>query len=136
MYWQNTKGKQLGVGTYKDNEIIDGLQILNLLDNTVQTYYKNSLRDGVQKVFNSSGKLVANMTYKNDLLILDETLNPLINKMVTCTYKDNQPLNGRYFEYKPMYNYYDEFIFENGIQKIHNRYTEDKDGKLKLYESK
>ncbi len=136
VYWRTAKGIPLGLGTYKNHKIIDGLNVLNLLDNTVYTYYKNKLREGVQKVYDSNGKLIANMTYKNDQLILDKTLNPLTNKMVSCTYKDNQPLNGRYFEYKPMYNYYDEFIFENGIQKNHNRYTKDKDGKVKLSESK
>ncbi len=136
VYWRTAKGRPLGLGIYKDNKIIEGLRVLNLLDNTVYTYYKNSLREGIQKVYNSNGKLIANMTYKSDQLILDETLNPLTNKMVACTYKNNQPLDGRYFEYKPMYNYYDEFVFENGIQKKHNRYAEDKDGNLKLYESK
>jgi len=124
VYWITAKGIQLGFGIYKNHKIIDGLNVLNLLDNTVYTYYKNKLREGLQKVYDSNGKLIANMTYKNDQLILDETLNPLTNKMVTCTYKDNQPLNGRYFEYKPMHNYYNEFIFENGKLITKNRYFE------------
>ncbi len=132
VYWRTATGKQLGFGTFKNRKIIDGLKVLNLLDNTVITNYKNSLKEGVQKVYDSNGKLIANMTFKNDQLILDETLNPLNNKMVTCTYKDNQPLNGRWFEYKPMYKYYDEYVYENGILKTHNRYTENENHKLKL----
>lgn len=130
IYWRTNKNKNIGFGTYKNNKIINGLHVLNLLDNTIFTYYKNKKREGIQKVYDNKGLLVAKMTYKDDFLTLDETLNPLTNKMVRCTYKDNTPFNGQYFVFKPMYDYYEEYVFKNGIQKEYNRYAKNEKGKL------
>ncbi|WP_159023723.1 toxin-antitoxin system YwqK family antitoxin [Formosa sp. L2A11] len=135
IYWRTANGKELGSGTFRGPNCIDGLRVLNLLDNTVYMNYKNGLREGIQKLFDSKGRLIANMTYKNDKLIRDENFNPLTNKMVTCTYKDNIPFEGRYFEYKPMYKTYTEYVYKNGTLTHRNLYNVQEDDSLTLTDS-
>ncbi|WP_136467424.1 hypothetical protein [Flagellimonas onchidii] len=137
VYWMTNDGKQqIGVGIYDgvNNKIIDGLDIQNNFLIAVHTYYKNSKREGIQKVF-YEGNLLTEQTFANDVVILERSINPLTGKTVEINFRNGKPYNGRLFQFNQIYEYYDEFIYKEGVVLIKNRY-ELVDGKLKLNTTK
>ncbi|PCH76920.1 MAG: hypothetical protein COB98_04840 [Flavobacteriaceae bacterium] len=122
VYWRTNTGKKIGVGIYRDDEIYEGLEVLNLLSNTLFTHYKNGKKDGIQKVFDTGGKLISEKTFVRDTLMLDKTWHPITGEILECIYKNDRGFQGRFIDYNPIYEYYREFIFEKGKLITKNRY--------------
>lgn len=131
VYWFTSKGKKIGFGIYKNHTIQDGLEVINDFSNTFFTNYIKGKKNGIHKVIDSEGTLVSQKLFKNDQLISDKTPHPITGEIITCIYKNNEAFEGRFFEYNPIYNYYDEHIFKKGKQVKKNRYVKE-NGKLKL----
>ncbi len=133
IYWMNNQGdKLIGVGIYdsKNSNIIDGLNISNSLLISVHTNYKDSKREGVQKVF-YEGKLLSEQIFLDNIIVLERSINPLTLETVEINFKDGEPYNGQLFQFNQIYEYYNEFIYKEGIVIIKNHY-ELVDGKLIL----
>ncbi|KGK28731.1 hypothetical protein [Cellulophaga sp. E6(2014)] len=133
VYWRNTKGdKLIGVGIYPSSstEIIEGLKIENNSSIAVHTHYKDSKREGIQQVFYKDA-LLAEQTFVNDVVVLERSKNPLNGKTVEINFKEGEPYTGHLFQFDQVYEYYNEFIYEEGIVLIKNHY-ELLDGVLKL----
>ncbi|NRS90366.1 hypothetical protein HNQ02_003306 [Flavobacterium sp. 7E] len=128
----NKGDKLIGMGIYHSSsyEIIDGLDISNNSLITVQTNYKNSKKEGVQKVL-YEGKLLTEQTFVNNVVILERSINPLTGETVEINFKDGEPYNGRLFQFDQYNEYYNEFIYKQGVVIIKNHY-EWVNGKLKL----
>jgi len=133
IYWMSNKGdKLIGIGIYgrSSSEIIDGLEISNNFLIAVHTNYKNGKREGVQKVFYEN-KLLAEQTFVNDVVVLERSINPLTNETVEINFKEGKPYNGQLFQFDQVYEYYNEFIYKEGVVILKNHY-ELIDGKLQL----
>ncbi|WP_435315146.1 hypothetical protein [Cellulophaga fucicola] len=121
VYWYTSKGKKIGFGTYKGTKTINGLDIKKNWLEVTHTFYKNSKKEGVQSIF-YEGKLIAENTFANDVLILNKSLNPFTGKFVTCKYKNNKPFQGHYFVYHITQDYYDEYVYDTGKIASYNKY--------------
>ena len=123
VYWRNSNGKLIGVGIYDahTHKIINGLDIKTNWLEVTNTYYKKGKKDGIQNM-SFEGTLFVEKTFKNDTLTLHKSLDPFTNKMIECEYKNNEPVQGRFFEYDQMQDFYDEYVYVNGEFKSRNRY--------------
>ncbi|WKB80418.1 hypothetical protein QYR09_11715 [Cellulophaga lytica] len=121
VYWYTSKGKKIGFGIYKGTDPINGLDIKSSWLKVTHTYYKNSKKDGVQSVY-YEGKLIAENTFANDVLLLKKSLNPHTGKFVTCKYKNNKPYQGHYFVYHVTQDYYDEYVYDSGKIGSYKKY--------------
>ena len=133
VYWMNNKNtKVLGIGIYpsSSSKIIEGLEIDNNFLIAVHTHYKNGKREGIQSVY-YEGELLTEQTFVNDVVVLEKSINPLNGKTVEINFKEGEPNTGHLFQFNQFYEYYNEFIYEDGIVLIKNHY-EWVDGKLKL----
>ncbi|WP_324023661.1 hypothetical protein QSV08_12455 [Maribacter sp. BPC-D8] len=133
IYWMSNKGDELiGTGIYdsSSSKIIDGLDISHQLLIIVYTNYKNSKREGIQKVFYRN-ELLAEQTFVNDVVVLERSINPFTGETVEINFKDGEPYNGRLFQFDQFTQYYNEYIYKEGEVNIAN-YYELVDGKLQL----
>lgn len=121
VYWYTSKGKKIGFGIYKGISPINGLDIKKSWLKVTHTYYNNRKKDGVQSIF-YEGKLIAENTFANDVLLLNMSLNPLTGKFVTCKYKNNKPYQGHYFVYHITQDYYDEYVYDTGKIVSYKKY--------------
>ena len=124
IYWRTNKGDKIvdiGIYSHSTGKIIDGLDIRSNFLISVHTKYKNSKREGVQKVF-YEGKLLAEQTFVNNVIVLEKSINPFDKKMVEINFKDGEPYTGRLFQFDQFQDYYNEFIYEEGVVLIKNHY--------------